>query len=159
MMANRDEKWRKEAFNNQKSTAKGRGIPFLLTFDQWWKIWEKSKKWEKRGFKKGQYVMARFGDKGPYAEDNVKIVTSEENHIEALIGNKFSLGCRPSSETRAKLSAAKIGNTNGITANSGKKFSEQHKARISASIVAWHRRRKGFSVINDLPDGERDGRE
>ena len=39
----------RNAYNTQKSGAKKRGIAFLLTFEQWWSVWEASGKWENRG--------------------------------------------------------------------------------------------------------------
>ena len=47
-------------FWHHKFGARKRGISFLLTFDEWWKIWQDSGHWEERGTKGGQYVMARF---------------------------------------------------------------------------------------------------
>src|SRR5215471_5027663 len=63
----------------QRSRAKARGIVFLLTFEEWWTIWQESGKWDQRGKTKGAYVMARFGDQGPYAADNIRICTVAEN--------------------------------------------------------------------------------
>ena len=69
----------KRSFYNHRLSAKHRGIKFLLTFEQWWIIWQDSGYWKERGRLKGQYVMARKGDKGPYAIGNVKIIKVEEN--------------------------------------------------------------------------------
>jgi hypothetical protein len=63
--------------------AAGRNIPFLLTFEQWWDIWQQSGHWHERGNLDGdKYCMARHGDVGPYAVGNVKIITNRENSIE-----------------------------------------------------------------------------
>jgi predicted DNA-binding transcriptional regulator AlpA len=69
-------------FNNHRSGAKARGIPFLLTYEEWLAIWQASGHIKERGPYKGQYVMARFDDRGPYAADNVKIITNSENAAE-----------------------------------------------------------------------------
>jgi hypothetical protein len=93
--------WGKYAQHRRDS--RGRGIAFELTFDQWLKIW--GRKLAKRGPLKGQYVMARFGDKGPYAVGNVQIITSEQNHHDANIGVP-----RPKTEQHKKrLSEVKTG--------------------------------------------------
>lgn len=63
----------------QKKRAKRRNIPFEISFDDWCNLWISSGKWEQRGLKKGQYVMSRINDTGPYAVDNVIIKTSQEN--------------------------------------------------------------------------------
>jgi hypothetical protein len=85
-------------YTNQKVVAKQRGIPFLLTFEEWWEIWQTSGKWEQRGRRSDQYVMARFGDQGAYAIGNVRICTTQENNIER--------GKLLSDETRKRMSEA-----------------------------------------------------
>lgn len=62
-----------------KANAVRRKIEFLLTFDQWWKIWQKSGKWSRRGNRAGCYVMGRHEDTGPYAEGNVAIIPFSKN--------------------------------------------------------------------------------
>ena len=69
----------KTAFFAQRSQSRNRGIDWDLSFEQWFDIWKESGRWDKRGRDDGKYVMARFGDRGPYAIDNVKIVTSNVN--------------------------------------------------------------------------------
>ena len=71
------------AYTTHKHHAKLRGIPFLLTFEEWCAIWRESGKFAERGHCKGQYVMARAGDAGPYAVGNVRITTVSDNHAEA----------------------------------------------------------------------------
>ncbi len=66
-------------YEKRRQDAKRRGIPFLLTFDEWWSIWDASGKWDQRGQHTGQYMMARLGDVGPYAVGNVRIITCNEN--------------------------------------------------------------------------------
>lgn len=62
--------------------ARNAGIDFQLTFKQWWAIWCFSGHWHERGRHRGQYVMARTGDIGPYAVGNVKIILHEINSAE-----------------------------------------------------------------------------
>src|ERR1700691_4303747 len=66
-------------FYGHMARAKRRGIPFELTFNEWWDIWTSSGHWNERGRYRHQYVMARHGDVGPYAVGNVKIITNSEN--------------------------------------------------------------------------------
>ena len=63
-------------YGEHKRSAQQRGIPFLLSFEQWWRIWQKSGHWDQRG---ATYVMSRPMDTGPYAVGNVAIVTSARN--------------------------------------------------------------------------------
>ena len=69
------------AFCTQRTNARKRGIPFLLTFPQWWGLWLASGHWHERGVGQG-YVMARFKDQGAYEIGNVRIVTAVENMLE-----------------------------------------------------------------------------
>lgn len=66
----------------QKGDAKRRRIAFLLTFDEWLKIWTESGHLGESGSFAGQYCMARRGDRGAYEIGNVRICTVEENHRE-----------------------------------------------------------------------------
>lgn len=69
-------------FNVHKVNAKGRRIAFELTFDQWWRIWKASNKWNRRGNRPGQFVMCRFEDEGGYTEGNVFIGSFHCNLID-----------------------------------------------------------------------------
>jgi hypothetical protein len=96
-------------YSAHKADAKRRGIAFELTFEEWLKIWETSGHFEDRGRRANQYHMARHGDRGPYAVDNVKIITASQNAAEG----KGSKGWRyppRSVEHRKKLSGANTGN-------------------------------------------------
>ena len=69
-------------YHRHKFNAKKRGVEFLLTFEEWWDIWQASGKWEQRGKGRGQYVMARSGDQGAYERGNVRICPVRENLAE-----------------------------------------------------------------------------
>jgi DNA-binding CsgD family transcriptional regulator len=68
----------------QKKSAQYRGIEWKFNLSQWWEVWEKSGKWEKRGRGKYMYCMARNEDSGPYEIGNVKIITNGENIAEGF---------------------------------------------------------------------------
>jgi hypothetical protein len=69
--------WRK--YKIQFDRARQRGIEWRLTFEEWCEVWRESGRWEQRGRHRGQYVMARFGDVGPYERGNIKICPVGEN--------------------------------------------------------------------------------
>ena len=71
--------WKPKCYAH-RSLAKGRGIPFLMTFEQWLQIWESSDHLHERGRRRGQYVMARYGDRGAYEVG--RIITVEKNGAE-----------------------------------------------------------------------------
>lgn len=75
------------AFLQQRWLAKKRrNIEFHFSYEEWVSWWKHNlgDDWfTKRGRKSGQYVMARHGDKGPYAPWNVKCIMVEQNLQEA----------------------------------------------------------------------------
>ena len=70
-------------FQKQLQHSKERGIEWKLTFAEWWALWRESGKWSERGRGSG-HVMARYGDTGPYAVGNVKIISAKENQSEYI---------------------------------------------------------------------------
>jgi hypothetical protein len=70
-------------FCTQRVHAKQRGIEWKLTYEEWIHVWKASGHLHERGNYFGQYVMARYRDEGPYAVDNVRIITVTENTEEA----------------------------------------------------------------------------
>lgn len=71
------------AFIGQKRTAWARGIEWDFVFWDWWRVWQQSGEWGRRGV--SGFVMARRGDVGPYAPWNVEIKTSSENIKESYV--------------------------------------------------------------------------
>jgi len=96
----------RQAFNNHSKDARARGIEFLLTFDEWLKIWTDSGKLAQRGRRSDQFCMARYGDKGAYVVGNVRIISGLENHRE----RQFS----PSVKQRADHSKRMSGSGNSM---------------------------------------------
>lgn len=151
--------WRrvKQLFNNKRADARTRDIPFRMTFDEWLDVWLKSGHLVEAGCRDGQYVMARYGDKGPYKIGNVKIITANANSSEKTIsikgrkaiakantGNSYTLGRHHSEETKQKISKAQIESQRKhprrhsvktrakiARGNTGKIFSEARKRKIS----------------------------
>lgn len=135
-------------FCEHRCGARARGIPFLLTFEEWMKIWIDSGHWQERGLGRGKYNMARFGDVGPYAVDNVKIIKHEENSREGNKGKTVSI------ETRNKISVKRLGSFNGSREQSAKnayKMGKANEGRVAsletrARMRAAHKRR--FEALN-----------
>lgn len=80
------EQWRaycdlgmRKPYRQQRRNATQRGIKWRLSFGQFSALWILSGLWDERGCADGQYVMARFGDRGDYCWENVEIVTSNQN--------------------------------------------------------------------------------
>lgn len=97
---NRDDPKNNFKFIMHRAAAKSRGIPFKFTKAEWFDVWEKSGKWEQRGCRRGQYVMARKDDKGAYEIGNVEIITCSQN-----IKDSYSNDCH-GEESRRKISEA-----------------------------------------------------
>ena len=64
-------------FTKQRYQAIQRGIEWNLSFDEWLAIW--GDKLSQRGRGRGQLVMARIEDTGPYAVWNVYLEKAELN--------------------------------------------------------------------------------
>ena len=69
-----------------RQSAASRGIPFLFTLLQW-HLWWKAELLRlgpeaKRGRRRGEYVMARIGDRGSYEQGNVRALTPAQNAAE-----------------------------------------------------------------------------
>lgn len=129
-------------YKEHRIAAGKRGIPFQLTFEEWWGIWQASGKWEQRGRRKGQYVMARFGDKGPYAADNVHICTTSHNLSEGQIGTPLRGWAAPgfaaeywasdaSKEARKRRSEAQ----RGVSKGRGIPKPDHMRAKLAATIT------------------------
>jgi len=71
----------KHKYSVQKAAAKVRGIEFQFTYEEWLAWWGDDI--VNRGPYKGQLVMARIGDTGPYHPDNVRKITCSENATES----------------------------------------------------------------------------
>lgn len=82
-------------FQEHKRNALRRGIPFLFTLDEWVAWWRENlgDDWrDKRGAKKGFFVMARLGDIGDYIAHNVKCVEHSQNARESKPNNSIAYG-------------------------------------------------------------------
>ncbi len=115
---------RKKAYTGQKNLARGRGIPFLLSFYDWWSIWNNSGHWHERGIRKGQYVMSRPGDKGPYTVNNVKIILTEENCRQRNINKKCVSNAKLTPKIVKEIRKIHVKNSHGKnnTASLAKKY-------------------------------------
>ena len=76
----------RKQFSMQRCHAKYRGIDFEFTFEEWVAFWEASGHFHERGREKGQYVMSRYGDVGPYSPSNVFIQVNADNSRDACKG-------------------------------------------------------------------------
>jgi hypothetical protein len=72
----------KRKFITQRVNAKNRGIEWRLTFEQWRDWWLATGHIDERGKQRGQWVMARPGDRGAYELGNIKCILAESNAIE-----------------------------------------------------------------------------
>jgi hypothetical protein len=103
-------------YTQQRWHSAERGIPFLISFEVWWALWQASGKWHERGWGLGQYCMARKNDRGPYALDNVKIITNQQNLAERTFSEAMRaklrasrIGQHQTPEAKAKIRAARCG--------------------------------------------------
>lgn len=116
-------------YHNARYCAKERNIDWQFTYDTWIEWWGDDI--VNRGPYKGQLVMARNGDIGPYHPDNVTKKTCNENCSE---GNKGKI---VSEATKNKL-RARIPSRGNL----GKKLSPESNAKRIASYKATCAKRK-----------------
>ncbi len=133
----------RRTFNGCKQNAKRRGIPFELTFLEWLGIWVHSGRLAERGKGTEQYQMARYGDKGPYAVGNVKIITSWENHHE-MAGRPKSIKARANMSSAQRGNKNSLGHRNGLgnKSHTGLTQSAEIRKKISRSLRAYYEGRK-----------------
>lgn len=137
------------------SNARRRGISWDLTYVQWCSIWTKSGHWSERGCKRGQYVMARFGDVGSYAVNNVKICLCSENLRDANLGRKLSeshklalRGRIVSDETRQKIGDATRGRKHKWSKQAKKNVASAAKLRLSNGVGAKIHPREASEIFS-----------
>ena len=73
-----------DRYLQQGQNVANRGIPFLISFQEWWDFWMCQDdaghvRWENRGKGAHNYVMCRYMDRGPYHKDNIYCATNNEN--------------------------------------------------------------------------------
>jgi hypothetical protein len=110
-------------YNCQKTHAKIRGIEWHFTFESWLEWWGEDI--VNRGPYKGQLVMARYNDIGPYHPDNVyKSTTSDNCRLPQL-------GKPKSAESIAKAKETKSKRTYIVSAETRAKKSASMKATLA----------------------------
>lgn len=86
------DRWRatpRGKYVDHRNRARQCGIPFKLTFEEWWSLWEPY--WGERGL--GGMVMCRKDDLGGYEIGNVRIDTQANNNREsAKTGGRSRMG-------------------------------------------------------------------
>lgn len=112
------------------------GVPikFILTFEEWLRLWIDSGHLHERGLGPGKYVMSRIGDIGNYEIGNVVIKSGADNTREACIGNTFNKGKRGrlvvSEEHKQKLSLLYTGMKRGPSKRAGRPLPEEHRLKL-----------------------------
>lgn len=94
-------------FQAQRRNAQVRSIEWELTLGQWWRLWQESGLWGKRGRGDG-YCMARKGDIGPYSACNIYFCTNAENAKDGFVfkpANTRKIPNRPSDAAAETIEA------------------------------------------------------
>jgi len=131
-------------YHQHKGKALYRGIEFLLTFDEWWDIWQASGKWEQRGRRRDQYVMARYKDTGAYEPSNVKICLVGENVGESNQGMDYPAERRAAVTKAWWTNASKKKRTElslALSRNNGSHRPEVRAKQSEAAKRRWARHR------------------
>jgi hypothetical protein len=116
-------------YKMQIQNATARGIPFLLSFEQWLLIWSQSGKLNERGRGANKYCMCRYGDIGAYEIGNVFIGTGKENVRDGNLGKVMT------QEVKNKISKANAGKPHDWSkGDKNPMHRPEVKAKISAAI-------------------------
>jgi NUMOD3 motif len=151
----------KRQYRDQKYQAKKRGLDFNFTYEEWLDWWGEDI--TKRGHCKGNLVMSRYGDIGPYHPDNVFKNTQEQNISAAQKGKTQSdelkakksaaqKGRPKSEETRARMRGRPKSEEHRAklsAAGKGKTLSEEHRAKISAARKAYLAKKKETTNVEN----------
>ena len=73
---------RKRTNTRDRVDVNGDPIEFLLTFEEWYKVWEDSGHLGEWGRQVGQYCLSRYDDVGNYEVGNVFVQLHSENTAE-----------------------------------------------------------------------------
>jgi hypothetical protein len=98
----------KRKYGEHKANAARRGILFTFSYDEWvaWWVAALGPDWlARRGCSKGKYCMARRGDAGPYAPENVLCILHGENVSDAASNDTIAFG---ESAGHARLDVAAV---------------------------------------------------
>lgn len=102
-------------YRTHRSNAAKRGVEFLLTFEEWWQIWQDSGKWPERGAGPNKYCMSRYGDTGAYAVGNVFINRFAGNTSEGQAGKTKPISQRAKMSESARARKRKADGTFALT--------------------------------------------
>lgn len=123
-------KWRNKMINASKE-----GIPFDLTFEQFFILKENAGlKTEDLGFSGKGYVLARYNDEGGYTFGNCRFITQSENAKEKKISKK--------NREASRRNIAKV-NSN----RTGKEISEQLKRSVKFQSYVHKRQKEAIRKI------------
>jgi len=130
---------------NRKDAA-GVPIKFLLTFEDWLKLWIDSGHADERGTRRGQYCMSRYDDLGHYEIGNVYIQLSSENFRQAALrGHHANKGRVHTEKTKQKVAigvsaarANKYWSSKSGRETDGRRrpLTEEHKKAMAATVRA-----------------------
>jgi hypothetical protein len=131
----------RKRYDQQRSNACRRDVGWLIKFPAWIGIWWSSGHWFERGKRKGQFVMARYQDRGSYVEGNIQIITNAANVVEAFGGKPRTEEARrrQSESCKARGEAAW---RHAVNARIGTHHSAEARARMSASQIERHARER-----------------
>lgn len=70
-------------YRNKRRNTIEQGVKWDLSLPDWWKIWQQSGKWKKRGLGKKKYVMSRKDMNKPFTKDNAIVITLQDSSYSA----------------------------------------------------------------------------
>lgn len=121
--------------SGRKRDVNGNTVEMRLTFEEWYRLWDESGKWNDKWGRGGRYVMCRKDDVGHYELGNVYIGTVEEN---SSLAGKHGKGWKHTDEWKARNSTLHKGRKRSAEtrermreAQLGKRCSDDTKRKLS----------------------------
>ena len=148
-----------QAWRAQRHNAKRRSIPFEFSLLAWWSWWRreltKLGPGARRGVRRGEYMMCRHGDVGPYSEANVYCGTASDNQQDVQPAVRLDRSARMSlrhatngpplkGRTGARHPASRPVVTPLGTFESGQQAAEAHGITRQAVSIFIRTGRKGW---------------
>lgn len=148
----------KRAYRAQIDNSRRRGIEFNFSYREWLDFWGDDLK--DRGKCKGQLVMARKGDRGPYSIENVYIVTGEANRAEISLEKRKAAAKQAWTGDRTSHLENKAKHPrNRAVAHHGEQYvsaaeASRNTGNKARTVNEWCRRgRYGWAFVDELRVG------
>lgn len=142
-------------YHNKKSNVKKHNLKFLLTYEEFTSLVVKAGlKSSQLGFTGEGYVLARYGDRGPYKIGNCRFITQAENMKERVWTRKSNQKRR--SSIRARIGKSLVLETRQTCQVCKKKFFSDRLRQVCSIDCRSNLLRDGRSISSGCLKSKKD---